>query len=50
MIKADTVLCHELIGLKVRILDDTGGDNEKNSWEHYKGNKEYIFDTNITWN
>lgn len=25
MIKADTVLCHELIGLKVRILDSTGG-------------------------
>lgn len=24
MIKADTVLCHELIGLKVRILDSTG--------------------------
>lgn len=29
MIKADTVLCHELIGLKVRILDNTGGTMRK---------------------
>jgi len=29
MIKAETVLCHELIGLKVRILDSTGGTMRK---------------------
>lgn len=29
MIKADTVLCHELIGLKVRILENTGGTMRK---------------------
>jgi ribonuclease P protein subunit POP4 len=29
MIKAETVLCHELIGLKVRILENTGGTMRK---------------------
>ena len=29
MIKADMVLCHEFIGLKVRILESTGGTMKK---------------------